>query len=153
MYCSHCGNQLPQVMSFCNRCGANLKPDETRPSPTMPESLIWAIVATTIMILGMIMGTLVMMQNNGIPYGLGSAFVLVGLLALVGIDGIFIWRLFGLDKKVKIKEQTAVSQRKGFRTEQMNDAGLLHLPEPALSVTEQTTRNLEPAYREEVKQG
>jgi hypothetical protein len=153
MYCSHCGNRLPQVMSYCNRCGANLKPDETKPSPTMPESLIWAIVATTITILGMILGALVMMQNNVIPFGHGSAFILVGLLALVGTDGIFIWRLFGLDKKVKIKEQTVVIQRKGFRTEEINDAEPLPLPEPAPSVTEQTTRNLEPAYREEAKQG
>jgi hypothetical protein len=151
MYCSNCGKQLPQALSYCNHCGANLKPvkgpGEITPSPTMAESLVWAIVATTITVLGMILGALVLMKDGRIPEGFGGAFVLAGLLALLGIDGIFIWRLFQVDKK--IKERGDAAQRKGFNTEELSAAEARRLPAPPPSVTEQTTRTLEPVYREE----
>jgi predicted lipid-binding transport protein (Tim44 family) len=42
-YCSRCGNQVTDEMSFCNRCGAALKPGVAppvappRPAPPPPE--------------------------------------------------------------------------------------------------------------------
>jgi hypothetical protein len=151
MYCSRCGNPLKQALSYCNRCGASLNSvkdsGETNPSPTLVESLVWAIVATTITVLGMVLGALVLMKGDRIPQGLGNAFVLAGLLALLGVDGIFIWRLFQAGKK--IKERPDAAQRKDFTTEELNAAEAQSLPAPPPSVTEQTTRTLEPVYREE----
>jgi uncharacterized OB-fold protein len=55
MYCSFCGTALTPGLSYCNRCGAELGANDrsvARPKEAPQESLVWAIVAVTVVGLG-----------------------------------------------------------------------------------------------------
>jgi hypothetical protein len=65
MYCSFCGTALTAGLSYCNRCGAELGPDRSaaRPKEAPQESLVWAIVAVTVVGLGGIIGLMAVMKE------------------------------------------------------------------------------------------
>ena len=107
MHCPSCGTQLAQTLSYCNRCGANLsqlKDPGDNASPRQAKtinSLIWAIVATTIIVLGMGLGALVLMRDGRIDEGLGRIFVILCFLTLPIIEGLLVWQLFTSNRRVK----------------------------------------------------
>ena len=160
MYCPSCGTQLAQTLSYCNRCGANLSPlkdltitsdaptPETLPHQRNPNSLIWAIVATTIIILGMGLGALVLMRDGAIDQGLGRIFVMLCFLTLPVIEGLLIWQLLSSSRRVR--RLSAEVQEHASLPEQLSATTARSLSEPAepiSSVTEHTTRAFEPSYR------
>jgi hypothetical protein len=152
MYCPTCRTQVAAALSYCTRCGANLSPvkghGETRPAGEL-NSLIWAIVATTIIVLGMGLGALVLMKDGSIPEGLGTAFVILCFLTLPVIEGLLVWQLLLVNRRGK--QASGVAQRNEQQTEELGappPRSLSEPVEPVPSVTEQTTRALEPLYRE-----
>ena len=153
MYCPTCGAQLAQALTYCNRCGANLNPVKDQgktkaPSRTI-DNVVGAMVATTIFVLGMILGALVLMKKGDIPEGLGTVFVLLSAFALLVLEGLFVWQLMRLNKGAK--EAGGTAQPMNFKTEEPGAGSVRALPapvEPMPSVTEQTTRTLEPIYSE-----
>ena len=87
------------------------------------------------------------MKNGAINERLGMAFVILTFVALVVTEGVLVWRLLHLNRSAK--ETSTVHQLNDFSTEELNPltARALHEPlEPVSSVTEQTTRALEPSY-------
>lgn len=151
MYCPSCGAHLAQTLSYCNLCGANLsvlKVDNARTADTTTDTLVWVIVGTTITLLGMALGGLVLMKNGTIDGGLGIAFVILSFVALVLVEAVLVWRLLHLNRVTK--EAQALPQSKDLSTEELAPASVHSLPEhvePVPSVTEQTTRAFEPSYR------
>src|SRR2546421_9815250 len=95
MYCHTCGARLAQALSYCNHCGANLSTLKDHglagTAGTAIDTLLWVIVGTTITLLGMALGALVLMNNGTINERLGMAFVILTFVALVGSDGILVW--------------------------------------------------------------
>lgn len=95
MYCPTCGARLAQTLSYCNHCGANLsalKVDgNAGKTETTTDTLGWVIVGTTITLLGMALGALVLMNNGAIHQGLGIAFVILSFVTLVLVEGILLW--------------------------------------------------------------
>ena len=151
MYCNKCGAQLAQPLSYCNHCGAdlgNLKVQrQAGTEGTAAETLLWVIVGTTITLLGMALGALVLIKNGAINERLGIAFVILTFVSLVVLEVILVWRLLNLNRGAK--EIRAVPQLNDLSIEELNPltAGALQEPlEPVSSVTEQTTRTLEPLY-------
>ena len=164
MYCPLCGTQLAQALSYCNRCGANLSPlkdtssstttthsapaGETVPQPRTLNSLIWAIVVTTIIVLGMGLGALVLMRDGSIDEGLGRIFVILCFLTLPIIEGLLVWQLLSVNRRVKrvsvqVQEHASPQDELGATTARsLSEPG-----EPIPSVTEHTTRAFEPSYR------
>jgi uncharacterized paraquat-inducible protein A len=142
MYCSSCGTTLAQGLSYCNRCGVKLnaaKSDGVSKSAELfPDSLVWAIVTVFILGIGSIMGLAAIMKrvldsNDGM---INTAMLGIFLLMLV-IESVFVWMLV----QAKRRANDAGKELK---------AGQVHLlTEPAPSVTEHTTRTLEPSRREE----
>ncbi|HET6889572.1 MAG TPA: hypothetical protein VFH31_00605 [Pyrinomonadaceae bacterium] len=174
MYCPSCGIQLAQTLSYCNRCGANLSPlkdlsttitastpaheiaprtlnasaHEIAPQAHTVNSLIWAIVATTIIVLGMGLGALVLMRDGGIDEGLGRIFVILCFLTLPIIEGVLIWQLLSSNRRVKKlsgQVQEHASSHDELRTATVRS--LSEPGEPISSVAEHTTRTFEPSYR------
>lgn len=149
-YCPNCGVELSQAMSYCNRCGTQLAAsvDDSTPGSveTTTDTLVWVIVGTTITLLGMSLGALVLMKNGSIDVTLGKAFVFLSFAALVLVEGVLIWRLLSLGK---LKKQGPEQRPKDdFRTEGLKTAGELSPPPDSLgTVTEQTTRSFEHPYR------
>src|SRR6266478_4525757 len=102
MYCHTCGARLAQSLSYCNHCGANLSTlkvqGQAETAGTAIDTLLWVIVGTTITLLGMAFGALVLMNNGTINERLGMAFVILTFVALVAADGVLVWRLFHLNR-------------------------------------------------------
>ena len=151
MYCNTCGAQLAEPLSYCNHCGADLGTlkvqGQAEKAGTAAETLLWVIVGTTITLLGMALGALVLIKNGAINERLGIAFVILTFISLVVSEVVLVWRLLNLNRGAK--EIPAVPQVNDLSTEELNPltAGALQEPlEPVSSVTEQTTRTLEPLY-------
>jgi len=112
------------------------------------DTLVWVIVGTTITLLGMALGALVLMKNSAIDEKLGSIFVILSFLALVVVEGILLWRLLQINRGTK--QSPLVLQPPDLTTEELNEAParvLLEPAEPLSSITEETTRAFEPLPR------
>ena len=151
MYCHTCGARLPQALSYCNHCGSNLgtlkDQGQVGTTGTAIETLLWVIVGTTITLLGMALGALVLMNNGAINERLGTAFVILTFVTLAVSEGVLMWRLLHLKRGGE--EIRTVSQLKEPSAEEPDPSTARALPdhlEPVSSVTEQTTRTLEPTY-------
>ena len=151
MYCHTCGARLPQALSYCNHCGANLgtlkDQGQAGTAGTAIETLLWVIVGTTITLLGMALGALVLMNNGAINERLGTAFVILTFVTLLVSEGVLVWRLLHLNRGAE--EIRTASQLNEPSAEEPGPSTARALPdhlEPVSSVTEQTTRALEPSY-------
>ena len=154
MYCPTCGAQLAQALSYCNHCGAGLgtlkAQSEAKPAGTAIDTIVWVIVGTTITLLGMALGALVLMKDGAIDERLGIAFVILSFVALPLVEGVLVWRMLHLNRLAR--ETRALAELKDLSTRELGPAPALALHEPAESVpsvTEQSTRALEPSYRED----
>ena len=151
MYCQACGIQLAEPLTYCNRCGAHLGTlkvqGQAGNAGKTIDTLLWVIVGTTITLLGMALGALVLMNNGQISERLGMAFVILTFVALLVTDAVLVWRLLHLNRRAE--EIRADPHLNELSTEKPNPstARALHEPlEPVSSVTEQTTRGFEPSY-------
>ena len=154
MDCPTCGAQLAQALSYCNRCGANLNLVKDQGGTKAPvktiDSVLGSMVSTAIPILGIILGALVLMKKGHIAEELGIAFVLLSALTLLVLESIFVGQLRRLNKGVK-PEAGGDAQPKALKTDELGAGSVRALAapvEPMSSVTDQTTRTLEPIYSE-----
>ena len=146
MYCSSCGEAAVPDLSYCKRCGSNLsgtKADEVKSSVLSPTSLVWAMVSVFIGGIAAIVALMAVMKGaDPSSEALIKAFVLLCFLLMLSIEGSFIWLLLLRNKGVtkvgaptQLKEQTTAGL--GATSERL-------LTEPVPSVTDHTTRTLEP---------
>ena len=145
MYCANCGSQLVQGLSYCNRCGFNLR--------ERSESKTGSITAflTAITLLGVL----------GLGLLLGGALVLRrgALLSqeLIGVYMLFTFLIVSVTEFMLVRNLSKITAPKEDRKRSLPPPGQpeLRLPqasplgEPAGSVTENTTRTLEYARREQ----
>lgn len=150
MYCSFCGTALTPGLSYCNRCGAELGAKDrsaARPKEAPQESLVWALVAVTVVGLGGLIGLMAVMKNVlQFNDGLIIAFSLLFFLAFLGVDAVFIWLL--LRSKIGDRFGAGIAQQKVRSTIELSEARARVLPEPASSITEHTTRTMDPVDEE-----
>ncbi len=152
MYCQKCGAQLAQPLSYCNHCGADLSTskvqDEAGTAGMAIDTLLWVIVGTTITLLGMALGALVLIKHGAINERLGMAFVILTFVSLVVTEAVLMWRLLHLNRGAKeIQAVPKVADLSADEPTPVTARALQQPLEPASSVTEQTTRTLEPSYR------
>jgi hypothetical protein len=145
MYCVNCGTQLTQGLSYCNRCGFNLK--------ERSESKTGAISAylTAITLLGMaglglmLAGALVLRRGALLSQELIGVYMLFTFL-IVSVTEFMLVR--NLSKLTSAKEDL----KRSLPPPMPQELRLPHgapLGEPVGSVTENTTRTLEYARREQ----
>jgi hypothetical protein len=152
MYCHTCGVQLAQALSYCNHCGASLSAlpvqDKTGTAATAIDTLLWVIIGTTITLLGMALGALVLIKNGAINERLGMAFVIMTFLALVVSEGVLVSRFLQLSRAAeRVRAIPELSEGSDEEPDLMT-ARALHEPlEPVASVTEEITRHFEPLSR------
>src|SRR5262245_61321613 len=100
MYCSSCGTLAVSGLSYCNHCGAKLRGDEslTKSSEVKPEILVAAIAFVFVGGLAAIIGLMAVLKsvfNQPGEMGLIIFFTLISFLFMLGIEAVFIWKLFG----------------------------------------------------------
>lgn len=151
MYCSTCGADVVQGVSFCNHCGSRLalvKSDQVaKQSATLPESLVWAIVGVFVIGLGCTIGLMAMMKELlNFSNTLIVAFAVFCLSLMTVVEGVFIWMLLSRHRGTKVSGDKA--QLKEQVTKELDASQARALPEAMPSVTEHTTRTLEPVFSE-----
>lgn len=150
MYCQSCGTQMASVLSYCPRCGAGqsltkMSDAGSQSPPVSPDSLIGGIVVTTIVVLGLVLGGLIALKENGVGEAMIWTFVTVCFLALIGVDAMFFRMLRGHGSAGR--RGTDTNQLKEAASRQLGEAQRGALGDPVPSVTEHTTRTFEPALR------
>jgi len=116
------------------------------PSELFPESLVWAIVTVFIVGLGGNIGLMAVMKDGNFDPKLILGSTLLSLLVMLAVEGVLIGLL--LSRKRGTKQPGVITEPEGKATKELAGPEKRRLTEPPLSVTEQTTRTLEPVYRE-----
>ncbi|HEV2828013.1 MAG TPA: zinc ribbon domain-containing protein [Pyrinomonadaceae bacterium] len=152
MYCSSCGSAVTPGLSYCNRCGAELIPKKSAVSKgsQLIESLVWAIVGVSVGGLALLIGLMAVMKHElQFENHLILLVLLFSFVLLLAAETVLIWVLLrskGLISE-REKETIAITQLKKAATKELDERPERVLTEPAASVTDQTTRTLEPVYR------
>ena len=146
MYCANCGTPRTQGLSYCNRCGADLR-ERVEPSNTGPITAL--LSAITVLGVGglaiMLLGALMLRKGADLSQDLIALFMLFTFL-IVSLTEIMLLRnlskLSGSTERKKSLPAPASTQH-DLRLPQATPLG-----EPVGSITENTTRTLEYAPRE-----
>ena len=150
MYCSTCGVAVAQDLSYCNYCGAKLGENDQsagKSSEVRPEFLLSAMIALFIFGLVAITALMgVMKVILDLPVERVLAFALLPFLVMLLIEGLCLRMLLRRNRDVAETEAAALSQEKP--TKELDPARERLLSEPAASVTDHTTRTLEPVDSE-----
>ncbi|HKQ06326.1 MAG TPA: hypothetical protein VJ464_14420 [Blastocatellia bacterium] len=120
------------------------KGDNPKSSEVKPETLVGAIAAVFIFGLGAIIFLAMAMKMvfGADNPGLIIFFTLFSFLIMLGVESAFIWMLLGRKKGAKEADDTKRLKKQTAKALDEARAGML--AEPAFSVTEHTTRTLEP---------
>ena len=152
MYCSSCSASVTQGLSYCNHCGAQLnggkgdsliKTTELRAESLIISAMVGLFVLGLLAI-SVLMGVMkaVLDLNNGQIL----AFATLSFLIMLLIEGVLIWRLSRRKRGAEATGDTAMSKEQ--TTKELEATRARVLPEAMPSVTEHTTRTLEPVYNE-----
>ena len=150
MYCSACGVNVAQGLSYCNYCGAKVgeKGDSvSKSSDVRPEFLLCAMIG--LFIFGLVAITILMgmmKQVLGLPVERVLGFAVLPFLLMLLLEGVCLRLLMRRNRGSE--ETTANALLKEQTTKQLDRAEERLLAEPAPSVTDHTTRTLEPVYSE-----
>ena len=150
MYCPSCGAALTKEMSYCTRCGIDLSvikgSSNSKSLEKSIESIIWSIVMATATVLGIMVAAMALMKGFKLGGEVVVLFMALMFLVLLGIDGVLIWQLLRLNSLAK--EARSASQLERHEMKELGATREQALIEPRMSVTENTTRILEPTYEE-----
>ena len=146
MYCANCGTPRTQGLSYCNRCGADLR---ERVEPSNTKAITAFVSAMTLLgITGMaimLAGALLLRKGANLSQELIGVFMLFTFL-IVSITEILLFRnLSKLSRSTerKISFPAPSPTQQDLRLPQGTPLG-----EPVASVTENTTRTFEYVPRE-----
>ena len=152
MYCSSCGVVVAQGLSYCNYCGAklngekvdsNIKTTELRAESLLVSAMV-ALFILGILAITVLMG--VMKAVLELNVGQIIPFALLSFLIMLLIEGVLIWRLSRRKRGAEATGDTSLSKEQTAK--ELDAARARVLPEAMPSVTEHTTRTLEPIYSE-----
>jgi hypothetical protein len=145
MYCANCGTPLVQGLSYCNRCGVSLR-ERTESNTGSVTAFLTAITLLGIVGLGiMIAGPQVLRRGALLSQELIGVFMLFTFL-IVGMTEVMLVR--NLAKLFPPKEEKSRSLPPPVAQDlRLPQASTLGEPVPVGSVTDNTTRTLEYARR------
>ena len=162
MFCPSCGTEYSVGLPYCNRCGANLSSALAEPEPNISVDITKAVAAigTTMAVLtlggflALIVGAVKLAQNTSTGPEPLVIMMAMGMVTILTVD-IFLARQLSRLIGAGISSKPQGSKRK------MPPAGVpnqfnrpVTAPLPAsMSVTENTTRFLEPSHSEPSEAG
>lgn len=145
MYCVNCGTQLVQGLSYCNRCGFDLR-ERSESNTASITAFLTAITLIAIVGLGVMFGGALVLRRGA-------------LLSqeLIGVFMLFTFLVTTLTEFMLVRNLSRLTAPKESKMRSLpppvtNDVRLpphSSLGEPVSSVTENTTRTLEYATREQ----
>ena len=144
MYCANCGTQVSQELSYCNRCGFNLR-ERGKTNTGVVAACLAAITLIGVFGLGIMFGGALSLKKAGFNQDFIGFFVFFSFLLIAFTE---FWLFRNLSKLAALKQ----SERPALPPPVQQDLRLPQgtpLGEPVGSVTENTTRTLEYARREQ----
>ena len=145
MYCANCGTGLGPGLSYCNRCGFNLR-EKTESNTGVISAFLTAItVLGTVGLAIMLFGAIVLRRKANLDPELIGIFMTFTFL-LVSVTEFMLFR--SLSKLLDTKDGKVRSLLPPV-TNELRLPQQSNLGEPVPSVTENTTRTLEYARREQ----
>jgi hypothetical protein len=148
MYCSACGTPLAAGLSYCNRCGMNLK-ERTETSGGIVTSYLTAISIVGVAGMGLMLGGAIALKNGAqLPVDIIGIFMLMIFLMVTVIEFFLCRQLSRLSKpteKTQFVAPPMAAPPVEFRAPQPASRTLA---EPLPSVTENTTRTLDYARKD-----
>jgi len=143
MYCANCGTPLTQGLSYCNRCGVNLR-ERTETKTAAIGAFLTAITLLGVIGLGIMLGgALVLRKEAGLSQELIGFFMLFTFLIVSLTEFMLVRNLSKLTGSTGSPKYLPQPIPHDLRLPQATPLG-----EPVPSVTENTTRTLEYARRE-----
>lgn len=150
MYCSSCGVAVTQGLSYCNHCGVKLaeKSDGISKSPEVnPQFLLAAMIGLFIFGLAAITVLMGMLKTVlDLPVERVLSLALFPFLVMLLLEGICLRLLLQHGRGPQQTNDSALLKERS--TKELDAAKERLLSEPLTSVSDHTTRTLEPAYRE-----
>ncbi len=143
MYCAVCGTLINAELNFCNRCGTKVSKIDLELQKTITENLSSAVgYIGGFGFLGFIFVTLILVKN-GVPAVALTAISLFYLAALFGVCYLIIQRTSSLSGNPASAKNDF---QDNFQSEELNSVNTAQLEsprQPAMSVTDTTTRTLD----------
>ncbi len=153
MFCQFCGVALSKRMKYCTHCGAQLiatKDDaEIEPSKQQMDSFEW-LVWLSLWGLGLILGGMVLMKKVQLSTGLIVAYLILSSLVFLILFGLSLMGIFGADENSK--EVEGAGQIGPLDTNELDPANQRAALDALTSVTEGTTRRLDPVSNKPVNE-
>jgi len=152
MFCSSCGSAVPPGLSYCNRCGVDLRtkesevPKRSGPSPNLLVAGIVAVTTFGLIIVIMLMDVMSKVLHS--PDGLIFGFAAIAFSLVLLVDVLFAWLL--LRSWRAPRQDTDMVQLKETIRAELHAAQTSGLGQPVGSVTDHTTRTLEPVPNKSV---
>src|SRR5262247_77917 len=151
MFCPSCGVALSQPTKFCVRCGSQLSVTKKDPAFKSVENrlrdemvdLFWL----TVFGLGMILGGMVLINGIGLSVWILIAYLILSTTAFTINFGLSLWQIRRLNRFSK--EAGGAAQIGPIDTNELNPIKARTAFEVAPSITENTTRELEPMPTEQ----
>ena len=138
MYCSNCGTPLAQGLSYCNRCGADLRERKESSNTAAISAMLTAITLIGVAGLGvMLFGTLTLRRLDPALIGIFMLFTFL----TVSLTEFMLFR--NLSKLMSAHESKKYFPAPPVMNNEMRLPAAGNLGEPVPSVTENTTRTLE----------
>jgi hypothetical protein len=151
MYCHSCGNALSQKMKYCNRCGTMLiasdPPAEKKAQEKRVDNYLEGLFWVTMIGLAFIFGGLMLLKKAQFSDTILLVYLIVSSTAFLINFAINLWgavrlMLAGKDVSSGGIQETAELESKKSET-------LLNPAPAVVSITENTTRSLEPVYNKQ----
>jgi hypothetical protein len=143
MYCANCGTQLVQGLSYCNRCGFNLRERNESNTGAVTAFLTAITLLGVLGLMVMLGGALVLRKGADLSQDLVALFMLFTFLIVSVTEFMLVRNLSKLSASKEKKRFLQPEAQPDLRLPEASSLG-----EPVGSVTENTTRTLEYARRE-----
>jgi hypothetical protein len=155
MYCPSCGAESSFGLNYCKQCGANLASQPGVPEPGINytnftrrlSGMFWAIAVFAMASFTVLFGVTIPLTI----FGAGKQVIIpMFVFGSAGIGAIAAMLIKQLSRLITMAQEAERSPKAGQLKANSSAARAQLHPQPPLmsSVTEHTTRNFEPVYRE-----
>lgn len=152
MYCPACGNSVKKGLKFCNSCGvrlASVDDDKDGTPAKMLDNILTTLFLVVMFGLGILVGLVAVLLGNGVPNEAVTIVVIAYLAAVFGVCFMLLRQVptlidAKLGKRNSDHDVSQVGQLRPITTAQLEE-----YREPAMSVTDHTTRALDNLPRRE----
>jgi uncharacterized membrane protein YvbJ len=149
MFCQFCGGALAKQTKYCKHCGAKLTgtkgSSETESLEQGEPSIYEWLVKLSFWGLGLILGGMLLMKKAQLSTGLIVAYMTISSLVFLILFGL---ALSGMFSSPASSEQTGGASQIGqLDTNELDQANAQPSIDAVSSVTENTTRRLEPSSK------